>query len=145
MIINKIQNIFTLLLNIFLVIYEIMLKILYIWFLLFGILLFTSCEVDEQAKVVVTEKTTGYEQGGVIYIDVTLKNTGEQPAYFTVINVSALIDGNEMEYKEKAFGDIWPQEEKTERVKFNKLGGVMPDDFYIEIVFQNYMNNSILN
>lgn len=102
-------------------------------------LLFISCEVDEEAKVIVTDKTTGYEQGGIIYTDITLKNTGEQPAYFVVINASAIINNQEAEYREKAFGDIFPDEEKTERVRFTSLGGVFPDEIEIEIVFQNYI------
>jgi hypothetical protein len=104
-------------------------------------LLFISCEVDEDAKVIVTDKKTGFEQGGIIYADITLKNTGEQPAYFVVINVSAIINNQEAEYREKAYGDIFPDEEKTERVKFTTLGGVFPDDIKIEIVFQNYITN----
>lgn len=113
-------------------------KIILLFATLFALL---SCEVDEDAKVVVINKSFGYEQGGIVFYDITLKNEGEQPAYFVVINVSAIIEGKEAEYREKAYGDIFPDEEKTERVRFTTLGGVIPDDIRIEIVFQNYNIN----
>lgn len=97
---------------------------------------FYSCEVQKQAKVIVVQKEVSRGSGGIIYLDLTLKNEGERPAYFVVVNVKAIIDNQTKEYKEKGFGDIFPGEDKTQRLTFTDLHAQIPDDFDIEIVYQ---------
>lgn len=45
-------------------------------------------------------------------MDVSIKNTGEQPAYFVILIAQAFKNGNDIQRVEKGFGDIFPMPRK---------------------------------
>jgi hypothetical protein len=97
-----------------------------------------SCETQDPPRVVVESKKQGYDNG--FYYDITLKNTGEQPAYFVVLIATALSQDNvEMQRVERSFGDLFPDESEEKRFLFNKVVS-QPDSIDIDITFQLTMN-----
>lgn len=111
--------------------------------LIFFIALITiSCSVDSDPKLVVLSKESGRSTSGDIYLDFEIKNKGEKPAYFVVAMVQALDDtGQEIAYREKGMGDIFPGETKSDKLEFPTLGGVMPNEFEIEMSYNIEINS----
>ena len=110
--------------------------------IIFIALIATACSVDSDPKLVVLSKESGRSTSGEIYLDLEVKNKGEKPAYFVVAMVQALDEaGQEVAYREKGMGDIFPEEQKSERLEFPQLGGVMPNEFKIEMSYNIEINS----
>lgn len=100
--------------------------------------IFIACETQDPPKVVVDSKKQGYDNG--FYYDITLKNVGEQPAYFVILIARGLDEqDNEMQRIEKSYGDLFPDESDTKRITFNKVAS-QPDSVDIDIVYQLTMD-----
>jgi uncharacterized protein (TIGR02588 family) len=119
-----------------------MLKLIKILFLLLSVIILAGCQVDSDPKLVVLSKEPGRTNTGSIQLTFEVENQGEKPAYFVVAMIQALnANGDEIAYKEKGLGDIFPDEKKRETLEFLQLGGVMPDKFEIEMSYNIEINS----
>ncbi|MFP4369142.1 MAG: hypothetical protein ACLFR2_06145 [Candidatus Kapaibacterium sp.] len=99
-----------------------------------------GCEKQPDPRVVIHEKVTGRDNEGYPYIEVTLKNTGGQPAYFVFLYISPILDGKEYPEESKEYGDILPGGELTERFQFEYLGFREPDDYDMYVSYTQNFN-----
>ncbi len=95
----------------------------------------SSCTLQKEAFVFVDKKVEGRTSEGYYYLDVVLKNTGEQPAYFVILISQAYLDGNQIQRIEKGYGDIFPNGSKEKRLIFDKLGLSTPDSVSLKITY----------
>jgi hypothetical protein len=101
-------------------------------------LFFFACSTQDPPKVIVESKKQGFSNG--FYYDITLKNVGEQPAYFVVLVARALDDQNkQMEQIEQSYGDLFPDESDSKRITFKYVIS-QPDSLDIDIVYQLTMD-----
>ncbi len=98
------------------------------------LLLFACTEVGGPDVLLMSEKE-GRTGDGLVFLDVTIKNKGDTPAYFVIVMARALENGEEIAYKEMEFGDLLPDAEKTDRLTFSNAGYITPDDFKIDISY----------
>lgn len=115
------------------------LKFISVLLLLVGI---SSCS-QRDARVFISNKTAGRTQLGVYYENVELKNDGEQPAYFVILMSTAYLKNSEIQYIEKGYGDIFPDETKTYTLTFDKLGLNNPDSIVYKITYSQSNINVI--
>lgn len=101
----------------------------------------TGCQTQSNPKVTLISKQNGRGLNGIFYSILTIKNEGEQPAYFVIALVHAKKNGQEIGYKEKGFGDLFPNETKSDTVFFNNFGFIDPDTLQVNFTYQ--MSNSI--
>ncbi|MFA5511632.1 MAG: hypothetical protein WC313_04205 [Candidatus Kapaibacterium sp.] len=102
------------------------------------IIIMCSCTLQKEAFVFIKSKTPGRTQEGLYYMDVSIKNTGEQPAYFVILIAQAFKNGNDIQRVEKGFGDIFPNAEKEMRVTFDRIGFTEPDSVTMKITYSPY-------
>ncbi len=71
-------------------------KLILLYFIL---LLFFSCTVLKDARVLITNKSDGRDAQNKYYWNVELKNEGEKPAYFVILIISCWKNGSIIEKK----------------------------------------------
>ncbi len=108
-------------------------KIFFSFILLITILF--SCTVLNDARVVITNKNDGRDPQNKYFWDVELKNEGEKPAYFVILIITCWKNGNELERKEWAYGDIFPNQKAENRIMMNKVGYDNPDSTTFKITY----------
>jgi hypothetical protein len=91
--------------------------------------------LQKEAFVFVDKKVEGRTTDGYYFLDVTVKNTGEQPAYFVILISQAYLDGKEVQRIEKGYGDIFPGGAKENRLIYNNLGASDPDSVSLKITY----------
>jgi hypothetical protein len=113
--------------------------IFYISLLAFGLL---SCTLQTEPKVIISERLEGRTADNKYYADISLKNEGEQPAYFVILISLAYQKGKEIERKENAYGDIFNGVVKKNRVIFANIGFENPDSVIFKITYSLSMPGS---
>lgn len=107
--------------------------------ILFFLLFFSySCTVQSDAFVFVEKKIEGRTEEGFYFVDVTIKNTGEQPAYFVILISEAYKNGKAAQRIEQGYGDIFPNSSKQKRIIFSQLGIEKPDSINLRITYSPY-------
>lgn len=106
--------------------------------LFFSMFVFSACQYDEDAKIVVTEKISGRTNEGKYFTKITLKNTGGQPAFMVVVMGSAQKNGKEIDYKERAYGDIYEGKSVSDTLFFENIFFEEPDSINISITYTPY-------
>jgi hypothetical protein len=101
-----------------------------------------SCS-QRDARVFVSNKTVGRTSTGIYFENIELKNDGEQPAYFVILMSTAYLKNNQVQYIEKGYGDIFPDESKTYTLTFDKLGLNNPDSIIYKITYSQSNINPI--
>lgn len=96
------------------------------------------CSLQKEAFVFIDKKTEGRTSEGLYYLDITIKNTGEQPAYFVILIAQAYFNQKEVQRIEKAYGDIFPNGNKQQRLIFENLGINEPDSVIFKITYSPY-------
>jgi hypothetical protein len=97
-----------------------------------------SCTLQKEAFVFVDNRESGRTGTGEYYLDVTVKNTGEQPAYFVILISEAYLNGNMIQRIEKGYGDIFPGASKKMRMTYDKLGLSEPDSVSLQITYSPF-------
>jgi len=113
-------------------------RFIIIIFLFVGFFSFTACQYDENPKLTVTEKIQGRTNDGKFFLKVSVKNTGGQPAFMVVLIASALKDGKEIDYKERAIGDIYVNQIVSDTLFFDNINFIEPDSFKISLTYTPY-------
>jgi len=113
-------------------------KIIILIFIFAGLFNFSACQYDDDAKLVVTEKFTGRLNNGKYFLKASVKNTGGQPAFMVVIIASALSNGKEIDYKERAIGDIYVNQTVSDTLFFDNITFTEPDSFKITLTYTPY-------
>jgi uncharacterized protein (TIGR02588 family) len=113
-------------------------RIIIIIFIFAGLLNFSSCQYDKNAKLTVTEKFTGRLDNGKYFLKVSVKNSGGQPAFMVVLIASALSNGKEIDYKERAIGDIYVNQTVSDTLFFDNITFTEPDSFKITLTYTPY-------
>ena len=112
--------------------YAIMKKILIVISL---IAVLISCTVLSDPRIVITKKSDGRDASDKYFWKVELKNEGEKPAYFVILILTAWKNGKEIERKEWAYGDIFPNQIAEETIILNKVGFETPDSTTFKITY----------
>ncbi len=99
------------------------------------ILLAISCTVLSDPRVVISKKSDGRDGSDKYFWKVELKNEGEKPAYFVILILTAWKSGKEIERKEYAYGDIFPNQFAEETIILNKVGFETPDSTTFKITY----------
>ena len=107
------------------------------YFIIFVIVL-SACTRQKDAFVFIESKTEGRTQEGFYYLDVKVKNSGEQPAYFVILISQAYKGGKDLQRIEKGYGDIFPKATKEMRIVFDRIGIVEPDSVSMQITYSPY-------
>ncbi|MEI6091743.1 MAG: hypothetical protein WCR42_14905 [bacterium] len=113
-------------------------RFIIIIFIFAGLLNFTACQYDKDAKLTVTEKIPGRTDTGKYFLKVSVKNSGGQPAFMVVIIASALNNGKEIAYKERAIGDIYVDQTVTDTLFFDDITFIEPDSFKLTLTYTPY-------
>ncbi len=108
-------------------------------------LILLACSADRAARVVVTGKVEGRTEDGILYLDITIKNKGDLRAEYIIVQVSALKDGEEIDYREREFNDLNPGGTDSGRITFPDLKNIQPDDFIINITYVHDVPDSGVN
>jgi uncharacterized protein (TIGR02588 family) len=103
-----------------------------------GLFHFSACQYDEDAKLIVTEKFTGRLDNGKYFLKVSVKNTGGQPAFMVVLMASAMNNGKEIDYKERAIGDIYVNQTVSDTLFFENIVFTEPDSFKLSLTYTPY-------
>ncbi len=103
-------------------------------FLIFFILL-VSCSQQKEASVSIVKIEKGRDANQIYYENVELLNDGEQPAYFVILIGKVYNKGSEIQFIEKGYGDIWPQESKTFKMSYDKIAFIPPDSIIYRITY----------
>jgi hypothetical protein len=113
-------------------------KFIIIIFILTGLVSFTACQYDASPKLTVTKKITGRTNSSKYFLIASVKNSGGQPAFMVVMVCHALKNKQEIDYKERAFGDIYAGQTVSDTLFFDKIMFVEPDSFNITITYTPY-------
>lgn len=111
-----------------------MAKYIYIVLLLFLL----SCETQERADIRVESKQFGRDNYGIFYMDIKLRNHGEQPASFVTVIAEPVEKGEVLDRIEYGIGDIFPGKSEESRIKFPDIGFAQPDDVLTEVTYNAY-------
>lgn len=106
--------------------------------IIFFVFLMAACTTQEPANVRVEQKTLGRDDSGIFMATLKLKNHGEQPAGFVMVIAEPVLQGNKIDRIEFSAGDIYPGKTKTIAIKFPAIGSIVPDDVFIEVVYNAY-------
>lgn len=88
--------------------------------------------------MIVTEKIPGRLDNGKYFLRVSVKNTGGQPAFMVVLMASALNAGKEIDYKERAIGDIYVDQTVSDTLFFDNITFTEPDSFKLSLTYTPY-------
>jgi uncharacterized protein (TIGR02588 family) len=113
-------------------------RILIIIFIIAGLINFSACQYDKDAKLTVTEKIPGRTNDGKYFLKVSVKNSGGQPAFMVVIIAHALNAGKEIDYKERAIGDIYVGQTISDTLFFDNITFTEPDSFKLSLTYTPY-------
>ncbi|MBX3044221.1 MAG: hypothetical protein KIT33_03905 [Candidatus Kapabacteria bacterium] len=106
--------------------------------LLILIMVLVSCTRQKDAFIFIDQKVEGRTAEGLYFLDVTVKNTGEQPAYFVILIAHAYKDGKDLQRLEKGYGDIFPGGSKEMRIIFDRVGILQPDSVALSLTYSPY-------
>ena len=113
-------------------------RFIVILFILAGVLNFNACQYDESAKLTVSEKITGRLGNGKYFLKVSVKNSGGQPAFMVVVIASAYSNGKEIDYKERAIGDIYVNQTVSDTLFFDNITFTEPDSIKLSLTYTPY-------
>lgn len=85
------------------------------------VIVFISCDVLKEANVRISNVAKSHDSNGIYFERVTLKNYGEQPAYFVILIGKAYKNGNIIQQVDKSFGDIFPNDSTTYDLYYDKF------------------------
>lgn len=97
-----------------------------------------ACTLQKEAFIFIDSQTSGRTPDGVYFLDVVIKNTGEQPGYFVILIAQAYKEGKDLQRIEKAYGDIFPNASKQQRLLFDRIGLSEPDSVSLKITYSPY-------
>lgn len=106
--------------------------------ILMMILIFGSCTLQKEAFVFVDSKKEGRTLEGFYFLDVRVKNSGEQPAYYVILISQVFLKGKEIQRIEKGYGDLFPGSAKEMRLIFEKLGNSDPDSVGLKLTYSPF-------
>jgi hypothetical protein len=106
------------------------------------LVIFSACS-QRDARVFISKNTNSRTAAGIYIENIELKNDGEQPAYFVILMSTAYLNNKEVQYIEKGYGDIFPNETKTYTLTFDKLGLNNPDSIVYRITYSQSNINPI--
>lgn len=107
-------------------------------FILLALVVISACTLQKEAFIFIESKSEGRTFEGTYYLDVKLKNSGEQPGYFVILIAQAYKDGNDVQRIEKGYGDIFPGATKEMRLIFDRVGVINPDSVSLKITYSPY-------
>ncbi len=103
--------------------------------LLVMLLLASGCETNRPARVVTTSRSNGRDGDGVYVLTLSMKNTGENPAYFVVAIIDVFKSTTKIDHIEHSVGDIYPGESRTVKISVPKLLRDEPDSLAISYTY----------
>ncbi len=102
------------------------------------LVLSSACTLQKEAFIFIDGKSAGRTNDGLYYLDVKVKNSGEQPGYFVILIAQAYQKGQEVQRIEKGYGDVFPNATKEMRLIFDRIGVTEPDSVSLNITYSPY-------
>jgi len=95
----------------------------------------SSCEYDTEPVLKVVKRYGFYDNNGNYRYIISVKNSGEKPAYAVIAIGEAFIGDDKIDYDERTIGDIFNGVTISDTLTFEKLGYQIPDTVVIKLVY----------